>query len=88
MKITEFGECASRSLGGGMCHRTLVAIVMVILVLAPTTPTAVADESGPKFAPVQISPEHRQLIGLQIATVEEKDRPRARSCRPRDARAL
>ena len=73
MKITEFRECGSKSLSGGMCRRTLVAIVMVILVLAPTTPTAVADESGPKFAPVQISPEHRQLIGLQIATVQEKD---------------
>ena len=32
-----------------------------------------ADESGPKSTPIQLSPEHRQLIGLQIATVEEKE---------------
>lgn len=54
-------------------HRTLVAIVVAVLMLAPMTPTALADDNGPKFAPVQISPEHRQLIGLQIATVEEKN---------------
>jgi multidrug efflux pump subunit AcrA (membrane-fusion protein) len=73
MKINEFRECGSRSLGGGMCHRTLVAIVVMVLVLARTGRTATADENGPTFAPVQISPEHRQLIGLQIATVKEKD---------------
>jgi RND family efflux transporter MFP subunit len=73
MKINEFGECGFRYLGGGMCHRTLVAILMAVLALAPITPTAAAEESAPKFAPVQISPEHRQLIGLQIATVEEKE---------------
>src|SRR5258708_3254493 len=73
MKITEFEECGSRSLGCEMWHRTLVAIVMVTLVLVLTTRIAAADESGSKFAPVQISPEHRQLIGLQIATVREKD---------------
>jgi multidrug efflux pump subunit AcrA (membrane-fusion protein) len=32
-----------------------------------------AQESGPKLAPVQLSPERRQLIGLQIATVQEED---------------
>ena len=32
-----------------------------------------AQESGPKLAPVQLSPERRQLIGLQIATVQEQD---------------
>jgi RND family efflux transporter MFP subunit len=32
-----------------------------------------AQDSGPKLAPVQLSPERRQLIGLQIATVQEED---------------
>src|SRR3984893_7895239 len=32
-----------------------------------------AQKSGPKLAPVQLSPERRQLIGLQIATVQEQD---------------
>src|SRR6266403_442416 len=30
-------------------------------------------QSGAKLAPVQLSPERRQLIGLQIATVQEQD---------------
>src|SRR6266481_7662949 len=32
-----------------------------------------AQDRGPKLAPVQLSPERRQLIGLQIATVQEED---------------
>src|SRR5882762_579183 len=32
-----------------------------------------AEGSGAKLAPVQLSPERRQLIGLQIATVQEQD---------------
>jgi Cu(I)/Ag(I) efflux system membrane fusion protein/cobalt-zinc-cadmium efflux system membrane fusion protein len=71
MKNNEFARCAVRFLGEGLWCWTLVAIVVVVLVLAPTGRTA-ADENGAKFAPVQLSPERRQLIGLQIATVEEK----------------
>ena len=32
-----------------------------------------AVEKGPKLAPIQITPERRQLIGLQFAKVEEKE---------------
>ncbi len=31
------------------------------------------QDNTPKLAPIQLSPERRQLIGLQIATVEEKE---------------
>jgi multidrug efflux pump subunit AcrA (membrane-fusion protein) len=31
-----------------------------------------ATENAPRLAPIQLSPERRQLIGLQLATVEEK----------------
>jgi multidrug efflux pump subunit AcrA (membrane-fusion protein) len=32
-----------------------------------------AQDNTPKLAPIQLTPERRQLIGLQIATVEEKE---------------
>jgi Cu(I)/Ag(I) efflux system membrane fusion protein/cobalt-zinc-cadmium efflux system membrane fusion protein len=34
---------------------------------------AAAQDSTSKLAPIQLTPERRQLIGLQIATVEEKE---------------
>jgi RND family efflux transporter MFP subunit len=73
MKTSELARCGRIFWCGVMWHRALVAIVVMVAALAPTRPAGAADESGPKFAPVQLSPEHRQLIGLQIATVEEKD---------------
>ena len=73
MRNKEFARSGRKSLGGSIWPRTLVSIVVVILALARTGRTAGAEENGPKFAPIQISPEHRQLIGLQIATVEEKE---------------
>jgi Cu(I)/Ag(I) efflux system membrane fusion protein/cobalt-zinc-cadmium efflux system membrane fusion protein len=35
--------------------------------------TVRAQDNTSKLAPIQLTPERRQLIGLQIATVEEKD---------------
>src|SRR6266478_7738716 len=46
------------------------AIAMVFAAMAFVSQ---AQESGPKLAPVQLSPERRQLIGLQIATVQEEN---------------
>ena len=73
MNVTLFARRGRRSLPGAIWRRMLVAIVVVVLVLAPKTWAGAADESGPKLTPIQLSPEHRQLIGLQIATVEEKE---------------
>jgi Cu(I)/Ag(I) efflux system membrane fusion protein/cobalt-zinc-cadmium efflux system membrane fusion protein len=73
MRNSGFEEFGRRFLGGGVRHSTLIAIVIALSVLLPLTSIAVGGENGPNLAPVQISPEHRQLIGLQIATVEEKD---------------
>src|ERR1700731_974583 len=47
--------------------------IVVMLGAAPFVSQVHAQQSGPKLAPVQLSPERRQLIGLQIATVQEQD---------------
>jgi RND family efflux transporter MFP subunit len=46
--------------------------IVVMLGALPLVSQVHAQESGPKLAPVQLSPERRQLIGLQIATVQEE----------------
>src|SRR6266481_3039549 len=47
--------------------------IVVVLGAAPFVSQVHAQQSGPKLAPVQLSPERRQVIGLQIATVQEQD---------------
>jgi multidrug efflux pump subunit AcrA (membrane-fusion protein) len=55
-------------------HVVLMVIGMCIVLVSSALPRdAGAADSGPKLAPIQLTPERRQLIGLQIATVEEKD---------------
>ena len=51
----------------------LIIGVCILLVSIALRRDAAGGDSGPKLAPVQLSPERRQLIGLQVATVEEKD---------------
>ena len=46
--------------------------IVVMLGALPFVPEIHA-QGGPKLAPVQLSPERRQLIGLQMATVQEQD---------------
>lgn len=46
--------------------------ICIVFVSAALPRCAVAADNGPKLAPIQLTPERRQLIGLQIATVEEK----------------
>ncbi|HLK80801.1 MAG TPA: efflux RND transporter periplasmic adaptor subunit [Xanthobacteraceae bacterium] len=55
--------------------RLALCTITVILILANRTPLppAHAAENAPKLAPIQVSPEKRQLIGLTFAPVEEKD---------------
>jgi multidrug efflux pump subunit AcrA (membrane-fusion protein) len=49
-------------------------ITAVLISLSLTAPVQTrATDNGPKLAPVQITPERRQLIGLQFAKVEEEE---------------
>lgn len=54
----------------GLVTRALIAV----LALAGSTPLAAskASDNGTRLAPIQVSPERRQLIGLTFAEVEEK----------------
>src|SRR5712692_8246494 len=53
----------------------VLLLAMLIGTLAGTfAPSpARAQDNGPKLAPIQLTPERRQLIGLQIAEVREED---------------
>jgi len=59
-------------IGRSMFSRIVAGKVIAAMVCAMSF-VSQAQESGPKLAPVQLSPERRQLIGLQIATVQEED---------------
>src|SRR6202158_4913538 len=61
-------------IGRSMLSRIGVGAAIVVMLGAILFVSQVeAQKSGPKLAPVQLSPERRQLIGLQIATVQEQD---------------
>jgi len=51
----------------------LAAAAFVILVCGPAVSAQDAPQGAPQLSPVQVSPEKRQLIGLQFATVEWKE---------------
>jgi hypothetical protein len=51
----------------------LAILALATVLLATTAIPSGATDSGPKLAPIQITPERRQLIGLQFAKVEEKE---------------
>src|ERR1700730_1046607 len=59
----------------GAKSRRVLFLAMIIATLAITSaPSPVrAQNAGPKLAPIQLTPERRQLIGLQIAEVREED---------------
>ena len=52
-----------------------LAKVFALLLLATATAlvSVVAAQDGPQLSPIQLSAEKRQLIGLQFATVEDKE---------------
>jgi RND family efflux transporter MFP subunit len=52
--------------------KPVIMAVLIALSLSAAVQTGATD-NGPKLAPVQITPERRQLIGLQFAKVEEKE---------------
>ena len=59
---------------GARRYFPLISVVIAALLSAMAVSSHVeAKDNGPKRAPVELSPERRQLIGLQLATVEEKD---------------
>src|SRR6266436_216017 len=70
-------SCTTRSrwLGKRGSKSPVLLLAMVIGMLAsPSAPSpARAQDNGPKLAPIQLTPERRQLIGLQIAEVREED---------------
>ena len=77
MTINHF-KLASRSRGTeriapGLRHALLISVIVAALLggVLPGNVRAQVDSS--KLAPIQLTPDRRQLIGLQIATVEEKE---------------
>lgn len=54
----------------GVLAETLGLLLLATMTLCVS---ANAAQNGPQLSPIQISPEKRQLIGLQFATVEEKE---------------
>jgi RND family efflux transporter MFP subunit len=53
-------------------HALRTGLIIAASLTAVFQGNARAQESTAKLAPIQLTPERRQLIGLQIATVEEK----------------
>ena len=51
----------------------LVAILAVLLLAVGLPSPAPAAQDAPQLTPIQVSPEKRQLIGLQFATVQQKE---------------
>src|SRR5713226_7048892 len=51
----------------------LVAMITAALAITAAPSPARAQDNGPKLAPIQLTLERRQLIGLQIAQVREED---------------
>jgi RND family efflux transporter MFP subunit len=54
-------------------HGRLVGIVLIAFLIVLVDAGVEAQESTSKLASIQLTPERRQLIGLQIATVEDKE---------------
>ena len=69
-------DSADRTPCGGRTNvriRGTLWIGLIYLVLGAVLSETYAQEDGAKLAPIQLTPERRQLIGLQFATVEEKE---------------
>jgi len=52
-------------------RRSLSGLLILSLIIATVAPGFAGD--APALAPIQVSPERRQVIGLQFARVQEKD---------------
>jgi RND family efflux transporter MFP subunit len=51
----------------------LAAILAALAMTVIARPARAAESQSPSLAPIRLSPERRQLIGLRIAAVEERD---------------
>src|SRR5712692_9714273 len=59
---------------GAKPRRVLILAITIAALASTSAPSPVrAQDAGPKLAPIQLTPERRQLIGLQIAEVREED---------------
>ena len=54
-------------------HVRLVGVVLIAFLIVLVDAGVEAQESTSQLAAIQLTPERRQLIGLQIATVEDKE---------------
>jgi Cu(I)/Ag(I) efflux system membrane fusion protein/cobalt-zinc-cadmium efflux system membrane fusion protein len=54
-------------------HGILAAVVLIAFLVVFFHAGVGAQENTSKLAPIQLTPERRQLIGLQIASVEDKE---------------
>ena len=54
-------------------HAVAIGLIISMLLSAAFQENVRAQNDTSKLAPIQITPERRQLIGLQFAKVEEKE---------------
>src|SRR5271170_4623770 len=54
-------------------HAIRTGLIISVFLATVFQGNVLAQDNTPKLAPIQLTPERRQLIGLQIATVEEKE---------------
>ncbi|MGH7814370.1 MAG: efflux RND transporter periplasmic adaptor subunit [Candidatus Binataceae bacterium] len=52
---------------------SLVSILLMLMLAPAAFSPAAAGESAPKLAPIEVSPQRQQFIGLRFATAEEKE---------------
>jgi Cu(I)/Ag(I) efflux system membrane fusion protein/cobalt-zinc-cadmium efflux system membrane fusion protein len=57
----------------GLGHAVHAGLIIAAFLITVFEGAVGAGENTSKLAPIQLTPERRQLIGLQLATVEEKD---------------
>ena len=55
-----------------MKRRTPI-VILAFIVAAAALPAAAADDSAPALAPIQLTPERRQAIGVSFTTVQRRD---------------
>ena len=53
--------------------RQIVSLVLLLVVSMATSPAAAIDNALAGLAPIQLTPERRQLIGVTFATVQRRD---------------
>src|SRR5579872_2324620 len=52
--------------------KALLVMLIVAMTISTAPPAGRADDNGPALAPIHLSAERQQLIGLRFATVEKR----------------